>query len=156
MCFSEGCRLKSESEVAQLCPTLWDPMDCSLHQAPPSMGFSSQSTGVGCHFLLQGIFLTRGSNPGLPPCRQTLYPLSHQGRYRLRGRLTFKAALALPQAGYYSSGKGRFPVEVLWQWGSRGLGHPSSSEFSMKSEMLPLAPREFPLPFLLWSMNCWG
>ena len=96
------------------------------------------------------------SDPGLPPCRQTLYPLSHQGRYRLRGRLKFKAALALPQAGYYSSGKGRFPVEVLWQWGSRGLGHPSSSEFSMKSEMLPLAPREFPLPFLLWSMNCWG
>ena len=30
------------SEVAQLCPTLWDPMDSSLHQAPPSMGFSRQ------------------------------------------------------------------------------------------------------------------
>jgi len=34
---------------------------------------------VGCHFLLQGIFLTQGLNPGLPHCRQTLYPLSHQG-----------------------------------------------------------------------------
>ena len=30
------------SEVAQSCPTLWDPKDSSLHQAPPSMGFSRQ------------------------------------------------------------------------------------------------------------------
>ena len=38
-----------------------------------------KSTGVGCHFLLQGIFPTQGSNLGLSHCRQTLYPLSHQG-----------------------------------------------------------------------------
>ena len=37
------------------------------------------STGVGCHFLLQGIFLTQGLNPGLPHCIQSLYHLSHQG-----------------------------------------------------------------------------
>ena len=41
--------------------------------------FPGKSTGVGFHFLLQGIFLTQGSNPGLLHCRQTLYPLSHQG-----------------------------------------------------------------------------
>ena len=40
--------------------------------------FPGKSTGVGCH-LLQGIFLTQGSNPGLLHCRQTLYHLSHQG-----------------------------------------------------------------------------
>ena len=34
---------------------------------------------MGCHFLLQGIFPTQGSNPGLPHCRQPLYRLSHQG-----------------------------------------------------------------------------
>ena len=34
---------------------------------------------MGCHFLLQGIFLTQGSNLGLPHCRQILYCLSHQG-----------------------------------------------------------------------------
>ena len=34
---------------------------------------------MGCHFLLQGIFPTQGSNPGLPHCRQMLYHLSHQG-----------------------------------------------------------------------------
>ena len=37
-----------------------------------------KNTGVGCHFLLQGIFPTQGSNPGLPHCRQILYSLSHQ------------------------------------------------------------------------------
>ena len=34
---------------------------------------------MGCHFLLQGIFLTQGLNLGLLPCRRTLYHLSHQG-----------------------------------------------------------------------------
>ena len=41
--------------------------------------FPDKSTGVGCHFLLQRIFLTQGSKPGLPHCRQRLYRLSHQG-----------------------------------------------------------------------------
>ena len=35
------------------------------------------NTGVGCHFLLQGIFPIQGSNPGLLHCRQILYHLSH-------------------------------------------------------------------------------
>ena len=35
------------------------------------------NTGVDCHSLLQGIFLTRGSDPGLLRCRQILYRLSH-------------------------------------------------------------------------------
>ena len=38
-----------------------------------------QNTGVGCHSLPQGIFLTQGSNPGILPCRQFLYHLRHQG-----------------------------------------------------------------------------
>jgi len=37
-----------------------------------------KNTGVGCHSLLQGIFPTQGSNPGLQHCRQILYHLSHQ------------------------------------------------------------------------------
>ena len=38
-----------------------------------------KSTGMGSLSLLQGIFPTQGSNPGLPHCRQILYRLSHQG-----------------------------------------------------------------------------
>ena len=39
---------------------------------------------MGCHFLLQGIFPTRGWNPGLPHCRQTL-PAEPQGKVDIRG-----------------------------------------------------------------------
>ena len=46
-------------------------------QAPLSMRFSGKNTGVGCHALLQGIFETQGSNPGLLHCRQIIYHLSH-------------------------------------------------------------------------------
>ena len=62
--------------------TLWDPVDYS----PP---------GSSLHEILQarilewvaisssrGIFPTQGWNPGLPHCRQTLQPLSHQGTPR--------------------------------------------------------------------------
>ena len=45
--------------------------------------FPGKSTGVGCHFLLQRIFLIQGLNPGLLLCRQMLYPLSHQGSPKL-------------------------------------------------------------------------
>ena len=38
-----------------------------------------KNTGMGSHSLLQGIFPTQGSNPGLPHRRQILYQLSHKG-----------------------------------------------------------------------------
>ena len=73
-------------EVAQSCPTLCDPMDCCLPGFSVH-GIFQASTGVGCHFLLKGIFPTQGSNLGLPHCRQTIYPLSHQFlvRYQQKG-----------------------------------------------------------------------
>ena len=41
-------KVKSESEVAQSCLTLSDPMDCTAaHQAPPSMRFSRQEYWSG-------------------------------------------------------------------------------------------------------------
>ena len=49
------------------------------HQAPYPWDFPDKNTGAGCHFLLQGIFLTQGSNPGLLHCRWILYWQSHQG-----------------------------------------------------------------------------
>ena len=66
--------------VTQLCPTLCDPMDCSLLGLFVHRDFPGKYTGVGCHALLQGIFPTQESNPGLPYCRQILYYLSHQQR----------------------------------------------------------------------------
>ena len=81
---------RGEDEVAQSCPTLCDPIHCSLTKLLHPWDFPGKSTGVGCHFLLQRIFLTQGSNPGLPHCRQTLYRLSHQGNFEYRGQMQFK------------------------------------------------------------------
>ena len=65
--------------VTQSCPTLCDPLDCS----PPGLSVYEDSPGkntaVGCHALLQGIFLTQGSNPALLSRRRILYCVSHQG-----------------------------------------------------------------------------
>ena len=50
--------------VAKLCLTLVTPWT-GTHQAPLFTGFSRQECWSGCHFLLQGIFPTQGSNPSL-------------------------------------------------------------------------------------------
>ena len=63
--------------VAQSCLTLCDPVDCSF--CP--WNSPGKNTGVGCHFLLYGIFPTQGLNPGLLHCRQILYCLSQQGSH---------------------------------------------------------------------------
>ena len=70
--------VKSESEVAQLCPTLSDLMDCA-YQAPLSMGFSRQEYCSGFLAFSRGSSLTQGSNSGLLHYRQILYQLSYQG-----------------------------------------------------------------------------
>ena len=44
--------------VSQLCLTFGDPVVCPWD-------YPGRNTGVGCHFLLQGIFPTQGSNPHL-------------------------------------------------------------------------------------------
>ena len=62
--------------VTQSCPTLCDPMDCN----PPGSSVHGDSLGkntrVSCHALLQAIFPTQESNPGLSHCRQILYHVS--------------------------------------------------------------------------------
>ena len=59
--------------VAQSCLTLCDPwLLCPWN-------FPGKNTGVGYHFLLQGIFPTQVSNLGLLHCWQILYHLSHKG-----------------------------------------------------------------------------
>ena len=65
--------------VAQLCPTLCNPADCSLPGSSVHGDSPGKNTGVGCHDLLQGIFPTQGSNPSLLHSRWILYHLSHQG-----------------------------------------------------------------------------
>ena len=65
--------------VTQSCPTLCDPMDCSLPGSSNHEDSPGKNTDVGCHALLQGIFPTQELNPCLLHCKQILYRLSHQG-----------------------------------------------------------------------------
>ena len=57
---------------------------CALHlQCPSRVPYSprnspGQNPGVGSLSLLQGVFPTQGSNPGLPHSRSVLYQLSHK------------------------------------------------------------------------------
>ena len=81
-------KVKSESEVAQPCPTLSDPMDRSLPDSSIHGIFQARVLEWGaiafsmrilewCYSLLQGIFQTQRSNLGLPHCRLIFYCLSH-------------------------------------------------------------------------------
>ena len=97
---------KKESEVTHSCPTLCDPMDCSLARLFHPWDFPGKHTGVGCHFPLQEIFPTQGLNPGLPHCRQMLYHLSHQRKPR---QCIKKQGHSFADKGPYSQSYG-FPV----------------------------------------------
>ena len=59
--------------VAQSCPTLHNPMDWSPPGSSVRGDSPGKNTGVSCHALLQGIFPTQGSNPGLLYCRWILF-----------------------------------------------------------------------------------
>ena len=62
---------------AQSYSTLCDPMDSNVPDSSVHGDSLGKNTGVDCHVLLQGIFPTQGSNPGLPHCSWILYCLSH-------------------------------------------------------------------------------
>ena len=69
----KGKTPKSESETNSVVSNSLRPQ--GLYSPWNSLG---QSTGMGSLSFLQGIFPSQGSNPGLPPCSQTLYQLSHK------------------------------------------------------------------------------
>ena len=73
--------------VAESCPTLCDSMDCSLPGSSVPGDSPGNNTGVGCHALLQGIFSTQGSNPGILHCRRILYQLRYQLRFFISPRI---------------------------------------------------------------------
>ena len=63
------------SGVQLFVTTLWT----VAHQAPLSMDPPGKNTGVGSYPLLQGIFPTQGSNPGLLHWQGASLPLRHLG-----------------------------------------------------------------------------
>ena len=92
---------------------------------------------MGCHFLLQGIFPTQGSNLGFLHCRQTFYPLSHQGSYiytYIYAFLDFLPILVTTRASSHH-------WVVPWE----------NSEYSLEGLMLKLKLQYF--GHLMWTAN---
>ena len=70
------------AKLLQSCPTLCDPLDCSPPESSVHGDFSGKNTGVGCHALLQGIFLTQGLNSYLLVSCIDRWILYHQHHLR--------------------------------------------------------------------------
>ena len=60
----EGGKLliAKENDITELCPILYDPNGLQPARLLRPWDFTGKDTGVGCHFIFQGIFLTQGSN----------------------------------------------------------------------------------------------
>ena len=112
--------------LAQSCPTLCDPVDCSSPGSSVHGDSPGKNTGVGCHAFLQGIVPSQGSNPDRPHCRWILYRLSHQGSPRAHVLVIYTL--------YYDyvsitnpNKKGQTPEHLLLRLSVR-LGFPGGSD----------------------------
>ena len=75
-----------------------------------------QNTGVGSISLLQRIFPTQGSNPGLLHCRQMLYCLSHQGSpggIKVTLKFIWRFLICRIDTRKYPS---KYGITYLWMW----------------------------------------
>ena len=89
---------ESESEVAQSCPTLSDPMDCSL-PGPSIHGiFPGKSTGVGCHCLVLKFILW-----GLKRVWGLGHPAGTSQSFSYNVLLTMPSMKSLPLESYLNS-----------------------------------------------------
>ena len=72
----------------KLCLTLCNPMDCNSTRLLCPWDFPDHNTvmvdSIILESLLQGIYPTQGSNPGLPHWQADSLPLSHQGSLFIR------------------------------------------------------------------------
>ena len=82
----------------QSCPTLCDPMDCSLLGSSVH-GILQASILEWVAFPSPGHLPNPGSNPDLPHCRRILYHLSHQGSQEYWSGWPIPSPGDLPEAG---------------------------------------------------------
>ena len=87
--------------------------------------------------LLQGVFPTQGSNPGLPHCRRILYQLSHKGSPRVLEWVAFSSRSSWPRnrTGVSCTAGGFFTnwaiTEAPNECGSRFILRVSRKELSL-------------------------
>ena len=78
--------------VAESCPTLCDPMNCIVHQAPLSMRFPRQESWSGLPFPSPGDLPDPGIEHGSPAWQADSLPLSPQGSWHKNSPITPMAA----------------------------------------------------------------
>ena len=76
--------------ASEICSVVSDSLQCHGLYSP--WNSPGQNAGEGSLSLLQGIFPTQGSNPGLPHCRWILYQLSHKGSLRTLKWVTYPSS----------------------------------------------------------------
>ena len=86
------CIRDSDSEVAQSCPTLCDPMDCIAHHAPLSMGFSRQEYWSGLPFPSSGDLPDPGIEPRSPALQADALTSEPPGKPFVYGKVCKKKA----------------------------------------------------------------
>ena len=114
--------------VAQLSPTLCDPMDCSPPGSSVHRDSPGKNTGVGCHALLQGIFPIQGSNPGLLHCRKIPWRRTWQ-----------PTPVFLPGESLWTEEPGG-----LQSLGSQRVGHDERLTISTNGGVLTALPSVYP------------
>ena len=93
---------------------------------------------MGTRSLLQGIFPTEGSKPGLPHCRRILYQLSHKGSPRILERVAYPFLSGSPQprnrAGASCIQADSLPAELSGLYRRAWLAHTLPPRFSSECQ----------------------
>ena len=119
-CAMLSCSVVSDSVTPWSRVWLCDPMNCNPPGSSVHGDSPSKNTGMRCHTLLQGIFLTQESNSGLLHCRQILYQLSYQGSptpNEVDAIITLPSSLKMTRA--FPGGpviKIHLPTQGMWVW----------------------------------------
>ena len=87
----------------------------------------AKNTGMGCHFLLQGIFPTQGLNLCLLHCRQILYCLSHWGSSSRWYTYTLRQTRQISTGNSIKNEKNKNTSSLQWPDGP-GLTHKNESK----------------------------
>ena len=117
---TETCVL-SHSVVSSFC----DPIDCSSPGSSVHRYAPGENTGVGCHVLLQGIFPTQGSNPGLT-CQGDSLPYEPPGKPKNTG----VGSLSLLQVIFLTFASNRDLLHCRWiLYQLSYQGSPASHEY---------------------------
>ena len=98
--------------VAQSCPTLCDPINCSLPGSSVHGILQARILKAGCHFLFQGIFPTQGSNPLFLQWQVDFLPLCHLGRYLVIIDQAHCSSLSM----HFSFNSYKYPMSQVWSF----------------------------------------